>query len=75
MNKIFEFSFTFFKIYFNGAEVNVIRLTACCRALNASLYFTLMKLVVFLTLLAYILTGNNNLSPDKVIDHQFNEIL
>lgn len=46
-------------------EVDVIRRTANLRSFNASLYFILSKIVVFLTFVAYVLMGNT-LAPNKV---------
>ena len=46
-------------------EVDAIRRTAYLRSFNASLYFILSKLVVFLTFVVYVLTGNT-LAPNKV---------
>ncbi|KAK2715107.1 hypothetical protein QYM36_009933, partial [Artemia franciscana] len=46
-------------------EVDVIRKTNYFRSLNQTLFYTSSKIVVFLTLLAYVLTGNA-LTADKV---------
>lgn len=47
-------------------EVDVIRRTAHLRSFNASLYFILSKLVVFLTFVVYVLMGNT-LAPNQVL--------
>lgn len=46
-------------------EVNVIRRTAYFRALNMSLFYISSKLIIFLTFVVYVLTGNA-LSAEKV---------
>lgn len=50
-------------------EVNVIRRTAYFRALNMSLFYISSKLIIFLTFVVYVLTGNA-LSAEKVINLQ-----
>lgn len=39
-------------------EMSIIRRTAYLRAFNSSLFFTSSKLIVFLTFVIYVLTGN-----------------
>lgn len=46
-------------------EINVIRRTNYFRALNTNLFFTSSKIIIFLTFLVYILTGNH-LTAEKV---------
>ncbi|XP_046447926.1 ATP-binding cassette sub-family C member 4-like [Daphnia pulex] len=46
-------------------EINVIRRTNYFRALNMSLFFTSSKLIIFLTFLVFIFTGNH-LTSEKV---------
>ena len=47
-------------------EVKVIKKSALLRAFNMSLFYTSSKLIVFLTFVAYVLSGNE-LTPDKVM--------
>ncbi|KAF2351830.1 ABC transporter type 1 transmembrane domain [Trinorchestia longiramus] len=47
------------------SEIDVVMRTNYCRAVNMSLFFTSAKLVVFLALLTYVLTGNI-LTAEKV---------
>jgi hypothetical protein len=40
-------------------EVKSLRKTAYCKALNQSLFYVASRITLFITLLAYVLTGNN----------------
>jgi len=48
-------------------EVDVIRRTACFRSLNMSLFSTSSKVILFLTFLVYVVSGNS-LTSEKVSD-------
>ncbi|KAF2353844.1 ABC transporter type 1 transmembrane domain [Trinorchestia longiramus] len=50
---------------YRRSEIDVVMRTNYCRAVNMSLFFTSAKLVVFLALLTYVLTGNI-LTAEKV---------
>jgi hypothetical protein len=47
-------------------EIKYIKKTAILRAINLSLYYISSKIIVFLTLLSYVLTQGNYLTAEKV---------
>lgn len=53
-------------------EIAYVRKTALLRAVNLSCYYISSKVIVFLTLLIYVLTGNY-LSAEKVRHRQFSK--
>lgn len=55
----------FFVYFFYRKEVEVITKTNNFRSFNMSMFFTSSKMIVFLALLTYILTGNV-LTAEKV---------
>lgn len=64
LRRCYTFSdFHFFFIF--RKEINVIKRTNHFRALNMSLFFTSSKLIIFLTFLVFIFTGNH-LTAEKV---------